>query len=97
MKQSWRTDSIVADYTEGAYCYLTGRQDNLDRHHCLTNALRDWAEENGLWVYLNHDVHMLLHQQRPDIEKRLKAKAQKAYEKTHSHDEWMKVVRKNYL
>ena len=93
----WRTDSIMADYTNGAYCYLTGVEHNLDRHHCLNGALRDWSEKNGLWVYLNHEVHMALHHKNPKLARGLKMAAQQAYERTHTRDEWMQAVRKNYL
>lgn len=95
----WRTDSIICDYTERPYCYLTGSVVNLDVHHIMNGPLRKWSDKNGLWVYLNHDVHMALHQtpQGQAWARRLKQEAQQAFEKTNSREAWMKKVGKNYL
>ncbi len=101
MKEKWRTDSAICDYTEYPYCYLSNRTDHLDRHHIIngTKQLKRFSDQHGLWVYLNHDVHMALHQtaEGAEWERSLKAEAQTVYEKTHSHESWMKAVRKNYL
>lgn len=78
-------------------CYFSGYTENLDKHHIFNGALRDWSEQEGLWVYLNHGIHMALHQSRPDLERLLKKVGQQKYEETHSHEEFMKHVRKNYL
>lgn len=99
MKDKWRTDSVICDYTEKPYCYLTGSVVRLDVHHIMNGRLRKFSDQQGLWVYLNHDVHMALHNT-PEGQKwahRLKQEAQIMFEKTHSHDQWMRVVRKNYL
>lgn len=102
MKMYWRNDSAICDYTDYPYCYLSGRRwIRLDRHHIMngTKQLRKFSEKEGLWVYLDHDVHMALHFTKQGIEweKTLKQEAQKAYEKNHSRESWMKIVRKNYL
>lgn len=78
-------------------CYVTGCTVNLDRHHVFGGALRKWSEQEGLWVWLVHDIHMYMHQHDPAALKRLKADAQAVYEKTHSREEFMRHVRKNYL
>lgn len=101
MRQKWRTDSAICDYSDHPYCYLSGREDHLDYHHIMngTKQLKRFSEREGLWVYLNHDVHMALHQTSEGAgwERRLKQEAQIAYEKNHSRESWMKIVRKNYL
>ena len=78
-------------------CYLTGYTHDLDKHHLFGGALRNWSEKEGLWIYLRHDIHMAIHQHRPDLERKLKAVGQKKFEETHTREEFMKHVRKNYL
>lgn len=99
MAKSWRNDSVICDYTDGAYCFLSDNTKDLEVHHIMNGSLRKWADEQGLWVYLNHYVHMYLHNTIEGKQKaiELKALAQRVYEQNHSHDEWMKKVRKNYL
>lgn len=80
-------------------CYITGRRYCLVRHHVLNGAYRDKAEADGLWVYLNDSVHKWLHDTGKGRQKmnELKADAQRKYEETHSHAEWMKRYGKNYV
>ena len=87
-------------------CYLTGRTGSpdspdlgskLDRHECFGGPLRAWSKHEGLWVYLLHNVHMKLHQHDYEAELKLKKDAQRAYERTHSREEFMQYTRKNYL
>ena len=87
-------DSIIQKKKQ---CYFTGYTQDLDSHHIFGGGLRDWSEKEGLKVWLRHDIHMALHQRRPDLERKLKKVAQAKYEETHSHEEFMKHVRKNYL
>ena len=45
-----------------AKCYITGRTSNLDKHHVLHGrGIRPLAEEDGLWIWLSHDLHMDIH------------------------------------
>ena len=71
----------------------------LEKHHVMNGALRDFAEEEGLWVWLTPENHRWLHDtgMGVNVQKNLlKLIAQLKYEQTHSHEEWMKKVRKNY-
>ena len=97
--KKWRTDSIICDYTDGPYCYLSKKTYRLDVHHILNGPLRKFSDKNGLWVYLNHDVHMALHStpEGQAYASRLKQEAQIMFEKTHSRETWMRIVRKNYV
>lgn len=94
---------------EYATCYLTGYVTNLERHHIFNGPKRDWSEKNGCWVWLNHDVHMWLHQNRRGRRTmyELKAVAQAEWEKIHAedfdhlhyknaHEQFMKEVGKDY-
>lgn len=55
-----RTHKSIIDNTPR--CYHCGREDSLQRHHCLKGIAYRWkAEEDGLWVYLCADCHTFLH------------------------------------
>lgn len=89
------TKSIISNEK---VCYLSGRSDELERHHCMNGAAyRRKAEQDGLWVWLNREVHYAVHNYRPDLKRKLKCIAQETYERTHSREEWMKRYHKNYL
>ena len=81
-------------------CYLCGRQYGLEKHHIFAGvANRRISEAEGLTCYLCHDCHTGANGAQYDPEKNryLKAMAQAAYEQNHTHDEWMKLIRRNYL
>ena len=81
-------------------CYLCGKTVNLERHHIFAGvANRKISEMLGLWVYLCHNCHTGKNGAQYNKEKGLKLKqdAQRAFEKTHTRDEWMKWIKKNYL
>lgn len=89
-------DSIIQ--TGEKQCFITGSRINLDLHHCLHGgANRKLADKYGLWVWLRHDVHMLLHDKDKELDRRLEQVAQKAFEEKYSHKLWMETFRKNYL
>lgn len=81
-------------------CYLCGRQFALERHHIWAGvANRKISEHYGLWVWLCHDCHTGPNgaQYNPEKNLYLKMMAQTAFEQTHTHDEWMMLIRKNYI
>lgn len=80
-------------------CWKSGVTNNLDVHHIMNGPHRDKSDRLGLWVYLNHDVHMWMHITRDGkrYERELKKLAQERFEELYSHDEWMKLFRRNYL
>lgn len=69
-------------------CYLTGLTNNLDKHHIFNGAKRRWADKNGCWVWLDHDIHMWMHQTSAGrmYWYSLKAECQKAWEQLHAED-----------
>lgn len=83
-------------------CYITGSTYNLHRHHIFAGGRRQISEREGFWVYLiGH-----LHNQSNDgvhgknghaLDLRLKQDCQRKYEETHSREEWMLLMGKNYL
>lgn len=82
-------------------CYLCGRTYNLEKHHIFGGvANRRISESQGLWVWLCGDTcHRGTDGAQYDRDKNimLKMDAQTAFEKTHSHNEWMKIIGRNYL
>ena len=91
--------SIIVDYEKSRpHCYITGSTEQLEKHHCMNGvAERKKAEQDGLWVYLRHDVHEMVHTTHPELKAMLKRVAQTAYEQKHSRQEWMNRYHKNYL
>lgn len=48
-------------------------------------------------MWLNHDVHMDLHQRNTALDRQLKAICQKRFEELHGHEKFMQVFGKNYI
>ena len=81
-------------------CYITGRSDNLELHHCLNgNAYRKKCDADGLTVWLTASVHWYIHNTIEGKELRiwLKQEAQRKYEEEHTREEFIKRYGKNYL
>lgn len=81
-------------------CWFCGSRIGLEEHHIFAGtANRRISEQYGLKVYLCHRHHTGDHgaQYDKDMNILLKQEAQKAFERLHGHDEWMQLIRKNYL
>lgn len=89
--------SIITDDME--HCYLCGRPRECV-HHIFFGPLRHIADKLRLVVPLCNDCHMFgrnaVHQNRW-IDLELKRTAQLRYEETHSREEWMEKIGRNYL
>ncbi len=82
-------------------CYVCGRTDNLHKHHIYYGAAnRKKSEQNGFTVYLCAHHHNMsdfgVHFDR-ELDLQLKRECQKKFEKTHSREEFMAIIGKNYL
>lgn len=85
-------------------CYLCGRNGNgdpLETHHIMFGPYRAKADKDGLTVKLcGARCHRLgpdsAHQNRQTNTK-LKQDAQRAFEQTHSREEWLERYGRNYL
>lgn len=77
-------------------CFITGARQNLDKHHIYHGPRRKAADEYGCWVWLRHDIHMMLHS-KGLYDDDLKAVCQYRFEQIYSHEEFMKVFGKNYI
>lgn len=81
-------------------CYLCGSTVNLEDHHIIHGPLRKVAEKYGLKCYLCRTCHRDNKKGAHGngrIDRKLKEDVQRKFEETHSHDEWMSIVGRNYL
>lgn len=83
------------------YCYVCGARSGLHTHHCYAGvANRAQSEKYGFKVYLCARHHNLseygVHFDN-GLDLRLKRKCQRAFERTHSREEFIKIIGKNYL
>jgi hypothetical protein len=84
-------------------CYITGQTNNLHKHHIyFGNPLRSISEENGFWVYLcgrlhNQSADGVHGMNGRELDMMLKQHCQMKYEETHSREEFMKLIGRNYL
>lgn len=82
-------------------CYLCGSAWNIEEHHIFGgNPNRRISEENGFKVNLCHNCHNeppvgAHHNRSTDLY--LKKLCQREYEKTHTREEFMALIGKNYL
>ena len=81
-------------------CWVCGTTMNIHKHHIYMGSNRNNSEKIGAWVYLcykhhngsNEGVHF-----NSKLDQELKEKAQQEYEKTHSREEFMAIIKRNYL
>lgn len=81
-------------------CFLCGRQYGLELHHIFAGvANRRISTEHGLTCWLCHECHTGTNGAQYDRDKNqyLKQMAQAAFEQNHTHEEWMKLIRRNYI
>lgn len=94
-----RAPSIIQEKQE---CFLTGDTRWLDCHHIYFGGDRKTSDENGFWIWLRHDYHIAdSHHKTPhndrELDLALKRMCQLKYEETHTREEFMKLIGRNYL
>ena len=78
------------------FCFFCGNP-KVDVHHVrLGNCSRETAEKYHLIAYLCREHHDSLHRN-ADMKLLLQQYAQIQFEAKHSHEEYMKIFKKNYL
>ena len=89
--------SIMQD---GKYCYITGREYGLHKHHIYGGPNRSISEENGFYIYLIPEYHNMsddgIHFNK-DFDLRIKRICQRKYEETHSREKFVSLIGRNYL
>ena len=83
-------------------CFRCGTTKGLHRHHIISgSAFRKKSEKYGLWVYLcveHHTGDTGVHSLKGmSYNYYLRKIAQERFEMTHTHEEWMKEFKRNYL
>lgn len=93
-------DSILQTEKE---CYITGQTNNLHKHHIyFGNPQRKISEKHGFWVYLAGRLHNQSNEgvhgkNGRALDLMLKQHCQMKYEETHSREEFMQLIGRNYL
>ena len=83
-------------------CYVCKTTYNLHLHHiCYGVANRKVSDKNGFVVYLcqyHHEGTYGVHgKYGNELNKKLKQECQKKYEQTHTREEFIKLIGRNYL
>ena len=83
-------------------CYLTGSTYNLHRHHIYAGSRRPISEREGFWVWLTGYYHNQSNagvhgKDGHELDWKLKQDCQRKYEETHSREEFIRLIGKNYL
>lgn len=84
-------------------CYITGRTDNLEKHHCYYGVKgRAISDKYGFWVWLIPEYHRgtsgVHGKNGHELDMELKQACQMAYEETgHTRQEFIQLIGKNYL
>lgn len=86
---------------DNSRCFFCGATQGLEEHHVFGGvANRKISELYGLKItccaYHHRDPKEGV-QYNKELNQRTKRLAQIAFEARHSHDEWMQLIRKNYL
>lgn len=88
--------------TDSEHDFIT-KKESLDtvRHEVYFGPLRPVSKHLGLWVYLSPKSHRLIHSGATvdgiSLDRMLKMQCQRVYERTHSRDEFMKIIGRSYL
>lgn len=81
-------------------CYVTGRTEGLHKHHIYGGPNRQISEKNGFYIWLTPAFHNLsdkgIHFDK-SFDLCVKRACQREYEKTHSREDFMKLIGRNYL
>ena len=82
-------------------CYVCHSKTNLHYHHIYYGGKRTISDRNGFTCYLcfnHHEGTYGVHGKYGDaLDMKLKVECQKKFEETHSREEFMKLIGKNYI
>jgi hypothetical protein len=82
-------------------CFITGSTENLHYHHIYFGAgLRKISDKHGFGVYLRADWHNMADYGvhfNSALDLNLKRMCQKKFEETHTREEFMNLIHRNYL
>lgn len=81
-------------------CFVTGREYGLHKHHIYGGSNRRISEKNGFFIWLIPELHNMSNKgvhYNKDFDRELKELCQKEFEKTHTREEFMSLIGRNYL
>ena len=94
---SKKNGSIIQSNKE---CYVTGRTDNLHKHHIFYGPNRKISEKHGFYIWLIPELHNMsdkgIHFDK-EFDLKIKRICQSKYEETHTREEFMQLIGRNYL
>lgn len=88
--------SIICNEKE---CVKCGNP-RVHKHHIFGGARRNISEKNGFWMYLCAAHHNMSDEGihfNASFDRKAKAFCQKVYERSHSHEEFMALIGRNYI
>lgn len=80
-------------------CWRCGNP-NVHKHHIYFAGNRQVSEENGFWIWLcpvHHNMSDFGIHFDKGFDEEVKKRCQMEYEKTHTREEFMKLIGRNYL
>lgn len=81
-------------------CFITHRKWGLHKHHIFGGPNRQISEKNGFFIWLIPQLHNMsdegIHFNK-EFDLRIKRLCQAEFEKTHTRDEFMALIGRNYL
>lgn len=83
-------------------CYITGQTNNLHLHHIYRGVNRKISDAHGFVVYLagwlhNQSDEGVHGKNGRELDLMLKRHCQMKFEETHSREEFMSLIGRNYL
>lgn len=85
---------------ENKQCYVSGKLYPLHKHHIYGAGNRNISEREGFWVWLAPEWHNMsdygVHFNK-QLDLKLKQECQRKYEETHTREEFMALIGRNYL
>lgn len=92
-----KTGSILQDEKK---CYVCGVTKYLHKHHIFGGPNRDISEREGFYIWLTPHWHNAGDQGihfNKEFDLKVKRECQAKYEETHSREEFMALIGRNYL
>lgn len=81
-------------------CYITGTTYGLHKHHIYGGPNRSISEREGFYIWLKSDWHNMkgygIHFNK-ELDLKVKRECQRKYEETHTREEFMALIGRNYL
>lgn len=81
-------------------CFITHREYGLHKHHIYGGPNRRISEKHGFYIYLIPEYHNMsnkgIHFDK-EFDLRVKRLCQKKFEETHTREEFIALIGRNYL